>query len=117
LNGKPNTTSAPNEGEGNKTAARAFYMAQRSFVQSGEVEEKAREAERALDGPEGQALEKAAAISKSHRTGVDPEVVADPTSRDDERIRSRAYEIWEREGRPDGKHHDHWLQAEREAGD
>ncbi|HEX3861815.1 MAG TPA: DUF2934 domain-containing protein [Stellaceae bacterium] len=26
----------------------------------------------------------------------------------------RAYEIWEREGRPDGKHQDHWLQAKRE---
>ncbi len=113
---KLKTSSAPNEGEGNKAAARAFNTAQRSFVQSGGVEEKAREAERALDGPEGHALEKAAAISKSHRTGVDPEAVADPTPRHDERIRSRAYEIWEREGRPDGKHHDHWLQAERETG-
>lgn len=29
-------------------------------------------------------------------------------------IRERAYLLWEREGRPDGRHIDHWLQAERE---
>lgn len=32
----------------------------------------------------------------------------------EERIRERAYEIWEREGRPEGKSVDHWLQAEAE---
>lgn len=26
----------------------------------------------------------------------------------------RAYEIWENEGRPDGRHLDHWLKAEKE---
>ncbi|MGH9524308.1 MAG: DUF2934 domain-containing protein [Terriglobales bacterium] len=29
-------------------------------------------------------------------------------------IRARAYEIWERRGRPEGAGHDDWLQAERE---
>lgn len=29
-------------------------------------------------------------------------------------IRERAYELWEAEGRPDGRHEAHWLQAERE---
>ncbi len=29
-------------------------------------------------------------------------------------IARRAYEIYEREGRPDGKHTDHWLRAEQE---
>jgi Protein of unknown function (DUF2934) len=29
-------------------------------------------------------------------------------------IRTRAYEIWESEGRPDGHDLDHWLQAEAE---
>jgi Protein of unknown function (DUF2934) len=29
-------------------------------------------------------------------------------------IRTRAYEIWENEGRPDGHSVDHWLQAEME---
>lgn len=28
-----------------------------------------------------------------------------------EEVRERAYEIWEREGRPDGQHEDHWRQA------
>lgn len=32
----------------------------------------------------------------------------------EERIRRRAYEIWEREGRPDGREVDHWLQAAEE---
>ncbi|MGH6915286.1 MAG: DUF2934 domain-containing protein [Geminicoccales bacterium] len=31
-----------------------------------------------------------------------------------ERIRQRAYEIWEREGRPEGRQQAHWEQAERE---
>jgi hypothetical protein len=29
-------------------------------------------------------------------------------------IQRRAYEIWEREGRPDGAHERHWREAERE---
>jgi hypothetical protein len=33
---------------------------------------------------------------------------------DQERIRQRAQEIWEREGRPDGCHNEHWAQARRE---
>jgi hypothetical protein len=28
-----------------------------------------------------------------------------------EEVRERAYEIWEREGRPDGQHESHWRQA------
>lgn len=32
----------------------------------------------------------------------------------DERVRSRAYELWEKEGRPDGKDKEHWSKAERE---
>jgi hypothetical protein len=34
-------------------------------------------------------------------------------SRED-RIRERAYEIWEREGRKDGDHERHWDEAEKE---
>jgi Protein of unknown function (DUF2934) len=33
---------------------------------------------------------------------------------DHERIRRRAHEIWEREGRPEGRHEEHWTQARRE---
>ena len=42
---------------------------------------------------------------------------AAPRRREDdmyERIQRRAYELWENEGRPNGREHDHWLQAERE---
>ena len=41
-------TDQVNEGEGNRTAARAYNKAQRRFVESQPVEEKARRAERAL---------------------------------------------------------------------
>jgi Protein of unknown function (DUF2934) len=30
------------------------------------------------------------------------------------RIRQRSYQIWEQQGRPEGRHLDHWLQAEHE---
>lgn len=33
---------------------------------------------------------------------------------DDTRIRDRAYELWEKEGRPDGRHDEHWHQARRD---
>ncbi|WP_280842803.1 DUF2934 domain-containing protein [Pararoseomonas baculiformis] len=33
---------------------------------------------------------------------------------DEERIRRRAHEIWEREGRPEGRQEEHWAQACRE---
>ena len=32
----------------------------------------------------------------------------------DERIRQRAYEIWEAEGRPDGRQTEHWQRARDE---
>jgi hypothetical protein len=64
----------PNEGEGNRTAAREYNEAQQRFVESGKVEKKAREAERALDGPERQELEHAELIGKRHAAKEDPEV-------------------------------------------
>jgi hypothetical protein len=32
----------------------------------------------------------------------------------EERIRTRAYELWEAEGRPEGREVDHWLRAAQE---
>jgi hypothetical protein len=32
----------------------------------------------------------------------------------DEQVALRAHEIWEAEGRPDGRDKEHWAQAERE---
>lgn len=33
---------------------------------------------------------------------------------DEDRIRSRAYQIWEEEGRPEGRHDEHWYRARAE---
>ena len=35
---------------------------------------------------------------------------------DDERIRARAYELWDGDGRQHGRDEEHWLQAERALG-
>ena len=48
--GKPQ--SSPNEGEGNRTAARLYNEAQHRFAESETVEEKAREAEKAIESGE-----------------------------------------------------------------
>jgi len=37
-------------------------------------------------------------------------------STDDDKIRQRAYAIWESEGRPHGRAQEHWAAAERELG-
>ena len=47
------------QGEGNYDAARRFQKEEAEFAKSGQVEEKAIEAEEALDGPEGEDLERA----------------------------------------------------------
>jgi hypothetical protein len=40
-------------------------------------------------------------------------MTTESTAGQDEKVRARAYMIWETEGRPDGKHLEHWHQAER----
>ena len=37
-----------------------------------------------------------------------------PAGRPEDRIRERAYQIWESEGQPWGQHERHWYQAEEE---
>lgn len=37
-----------------------------------------------------------------------------PIADTDEAVRKRAYEIWERAGRPSGREHEHWAEAARE---
>jgi hypothetical protein len=36
------------------------------------------------------------------------------TRENEQKIRDRAYALWESEGRPEGRHGDHWHQATRE---
>jgi Protein of unknown function (DUF2934) len=35
--------------------------------------------------------------------------------KNEQAVRDRAYSIWEREGRPEGRAHDHWYRAVRQA--
>lgn len=56
------------QGEGDYDAARKFDKDEREFIAKGGVEQKAREAERALDGPEGAELEKARKDSGAGKT-------------------------------------------------
>ena len=68
-------TQQRNEGEGNRTAAREYNEAQRRFVDSGKVEEKAREAERDLKKDSiRRELEHAEAVGRRHAAGEDPKV-------------------------------------------
>jgi len=67
-------TDQRNEGEGNKTAARHYNEKTEEFAKSGKVEEKAREAAKALDGDKRAELEKAEREGKSHSKGEDPQL-------------------------------------------
>ena len=73
MSGKEDRTQQ-NEGEGNRTAARRFNEAQQDFARSGKVEEKAKEAGRAVDGKEGDKLREAELVGKRHAAGEDPEI-------------------------------------------
>ncbi len=57
------------QGEGDYEAGKRFQQAEREFVRNGPVKAKAREAEEALDGPEGEALERARVESGKGNTG------------------------------------------------
>ena len=58
----------------NKTAARHYNEKTEQFAKSGQVQDKAREAEKALEGEEGRELAHAEAEGKSHAAGEDPAV-------------------------------------------
>jgi hypothetical protein len=61
-----------NEGEGNKSADRRYREGVKHTIDSGQVEKKAKEAEKAVDGPEGQELRRAEEAAKKHSHGEDP---------------------------------------------
>lgn len=63
-----------NEGEGNQTAARQYNDAQKKFAESGKVDPAAKDAAKAVDGPEGGELRKAEEIGKRHAHGEDPQL-------------------------------------------
>jgi hypothetical protein len=63
-----------NQGEGDYRSARAYDEHVRGTVEGGQVEKKAHEAEKALDGKEGDELRRAEEIGKSHSHGEDPQL-------------------------------------------
>jgi hypothetical protein len=68
-------TRQRNEGEGNRTAAREYNEGQQRFIRSGQVDQKAREAERDLRDREiRRELEHAEAIGRRHAAGEDPAI-------------------------------------------
>lgn len=71
---KPNTTdeeqsSEPNEGEGSRSAARHYNEGVAQTVKAGKVDEKARQAAKALDGDEAEELRRAEEEGKKSPTG------------------------------------------------
>jgi hypothetical protein len=66
-----------------------------------------------------QSMDQQVATSSAATPQTEPEVVAAISSGDgqaarEQAIRERAYTNWEEEGRPEGRHLDHWLRAEAE---
>ncbi|HEY3919935.1 MAG TPA: hypothetical protein VGL83_19240 [Stellaceae bacterium] len=66
--------SGANQGEGDYRSARAYDKHVRETVESGQVEKKAHEAEKAIEGKEGEALRRAEAEGKRHSHGEDPQL-------------------------------------------
>jgi hypothetical protein len=69
------TPSAPaqaNEGEGNRTAAHRYNQGTKDFIESGQVDEKAREAAKAVSGPEGEELRQAEETAKRRGQAKEP---------------------------------------------
>jgi hypothetical protein len=68
-------TTQRNEGEGNQTAAREYNQDQQRFVRSGQVDQKARNAEQDLrDDDIRRELEQAEAIGRRHIAEEDPAI-------------------------------------------
>ena len=68
---------SPNEGEGNRTAAKQYNEATREFVKSGKVDEQAEAARRAIEGPERAELERAEQAGRDRMKEEDPAVHRD----------------------------------------
>lgn len=63
---QPRDSSSANEGEGSRTAAADYDRRTEAFIRSGKVEESAKKAEKAIDGPEQKELSEAEKIGRSH---------------------------------------------------
>jgi len=74
---QPASAKSPNEGEGNRTAARQYNEATREFIASGKVDEQAEAARRAVEGRERAELERAEATGRERMKEEDPNVHRD----------------------------------------
>jgi hypothetical protein len=63
-----------NQGEGDYRSARNYDEHVRRTAESGQVEKKAREAEKAIEGKEGDELRRAEELGKRHSHGEDPQL-------------------------------------------
>jgi hypothetical protein len=63
-----------NQGEGDYRSARSYDEHVRRTVEGGQVDKKAHEAEKALEGKEGDELRRAEEIGKRHSHGEDPQL-------------------------------------------
>lgn len=63
-----------NQGEGDYKSARAYNEHQRQFNESGKMEKATKDAEKAIEGKEGDALRRAEEEGKSHSHGEDPQL-------------------------------------------
>ena len=63
-------TSEPNEGEGNRTAARHYEAATQKFIREGKVQGAANRAKEAVDGEERNELENAEQTGKARRKDI-----------------------------------------------
>ena len=66
--------SDENEGEGSRTAAKAYNDKTKEFVESGKVETQAKDAAKALDGEEAESLRQAEKEGLSKIRGEDPQI-------------------------------------------
>ena len=71
---KAGPDSETNQGEGNRTAAKAYNRGATAFAKSGRVEKQAREAEASIEGPEAASLQAAEDAGRQHSHGEDPAV-------------------------------------------
>lgn len=75
-NGRKEGTARPqpNEGEGNRTAARRYDREATDFAHSGRVKDQAEAAKAARDGAERPELDRAEEAGRAHAKGEDPDV-------------------------------------------
>lgn len=74
---QPDERRQKNEGEGNRTAARAYNKETKEFVDEGRVDKAAEDARTAMEGGEREGLEEARKEARSHAKEHDPEEVRD----------------------------------------